>query len=327
MPTVPFQCGFCGQTAEVDSDQLGPQTRCPHCQRTAVAPEPVSGEPSAPFGNDWVAPPPCSSGPVAPRRESLFTVYLLIFLIPYSILVTLGAAWLYYQAQQVIHPLEMLPDWPRDNDPPARQSGTYSRVDDSQPLPERLRVALHATIRVGDLEVTPLQVERRPLVFRYDDPARPPAPSARPALVLTVNVRNLSDHVTFAPNDRFFNRRWRRGAPEANRPYTCLEVGARRFYGGPCPWRPGRRAGADPAEPQYVEGTACRTEVPPGGALALAVCTDPDDPAVLAAVTAAAEPLLWRVQLRRGLVRVRDKAGTATAVVGVTFRKSDIVSE
>jgi hypothetical protein len=258
------------------------------------------------------------------RRESLLTIYLLAFLIPYSILVTCGAIWLYYKAQQAVHPLEMLPDWPRDNEQPARQSGMYYRVDDSGPLPERLRVSLHETIRVGDLKVTPLAVERRPVVYCTDDAARPEKASSRPALVMRLRVQNVSDRVAFCPNDRFFNRQWKKGFPDSSRPYSRLEVGPKRFYGGPCPWHPRRFVG--PSERREVAGSECRTELPPGGETDLIVCTDPDDAEVLDAVAAADGPLLWRVQLRRGLVRVRGRDATATAVIGIAFAKEDIVA-
>jgi hypothetical protein len=36
--------------------------------------------------------------------------------------------------------------------------------------------------------------------------------------------------------------------------------------------------------------------------------------------------LVWRVQVRRGLVRVKDREYPATGVIGVVFKDTDITS-
>jgi hypothetical protein len=165
-------------------------------------------------------------------------------------------------------------------------------------------------------------VERRRVLFCYENAQRERVLSQQDALVLTLEVRNLSPTVSFAPNDLFFNRQWQEGGPAANKPYTCLEVGPKRYYGGPCVWKP--RGGRDHGPREYIEGSEYRTELAPGQTLRFTVCTNPDNSALLPSVDRHVGPLCWRVQLRRGLVRVRDKEGTATAVVGVEFHKADI---
>lgn len=256
-----------------------------------------------------------------PPRNRL-TGYLLAILVPYAILMTLAAIWFFLKSQQTAHPLEALPDWPRDNEPPARSGASFQRVDDSAPLPARLRVALGGTLSIGDLAVTPRNVERRPVLFRYERSARREEQSRNEALLLTLHVRNLSTEGAFAPNDPFFNRKWRDGMPPASRPYTCLEIGKTRFYGGPCEWKP-RRPGTSEVR-EFVAGSEHDRTLGPAAEMDYVVCTDPDNTAVLAAVADHAGALQWRVQLRCGFGRGRLRQDTFTAVIGVDFVSSDV---
>ena len=91
-----------------------------------------------------------------------------------------------------------------------------------------------------------------------------------------------------------------------------------RFFGGPVSWpfRVGRRQ-----VDEEQEGDAA--PLGPGESREYVVCS-PAEPKLLAAVRAAKEPLLWRVQVRRGLIPFRDKEVPVTAVVGVEFRKEDV---
>ena len=54
------------------------------------------------------------------------------------------------------------------------------------------------------------------------------------------------------------------------------------------------------------------------------VCTNPADAEVLKALDDYRGPLLWRVRLRHGLVRIGDREVSASAVVGVKFGAGDI---
>jgi phage FluMu protein Com len=256
------------------------------------------------------------------RRESLLAFYLLVVLVPYSILMTALALWFYYHSHNVVDPMELLPDWPRDNEPPARQGGTFQRLDDAAPLPRRLRVGLGQTLHLGDLEITPQQVRQQRVLFSSENAPHREIRSEREALALTLQVRNRSATATFAPNDLFFNRRWREGSARSQRPYTCLEVGSQRFYGGPCNWRPRQVRPKEPRE--FVAGSLYNQYLEPGAGLTYLICTDPDNAEVLTAVARTTESLLWRVQIRRGLVRIRDRDTTATAVVGIEFASQDI---
>jgi hypothetical protein len=192
----------------------------------------------------------------------------------------------------------------------------YERVRPESPLPDKLRITLGQTIRVGDLEVTPQRVELKRVVFRRPGVAPEPAPDD--SLVLHLLFRNVSPDVVFSPSDPFFDRSWK-GLSSGKRPYTFLDVGSHRLWGGPLPWKPGRRID----EAETIEGQQYRT-VQPGEELSTFVCTDPQDH-VGRILEKYRGDLVWRVQVRRGLVPVKDREYPATAVIGVLFKDSDIV--
>jgi hypothetical protein len=101
-----------------------------------------------------------------------------------------------------------------------------------------------------------------------------------------------------------------------DRPYTFLEVEQApllRFYGGAID------AAGDP-----VEGMTYAKALEPGEKMTTLVCTDPDAD-VKKALRDYHGPWLWRVQVRRGLVQVRDREVSATAVVGIEFTGKDVV--
>jgi hypothetical protein len=140
--------------------------------------------------------------------------------------------------------------------------------------------------------------------------------------VLRLHLRNVSADTTFTPLDNYFDRRWQpgRGPP----PLTVLEMGSQRFYGGPA--ERGPPGGAEPARRQWVEG---RQEIDasglaPGAEADTFVCTDGDDQKVLRELEKFEGKLLWRVQLRRGLVRLGHREVPAAAVIGVEFTPRDV---
>src|SRR5205807_260658 len=101
---------------------------------------------------------------------------LLTFLLPYAVLMTAIAAYLYWKDLQAqgkpppgapatpsnSHPLEMLPD--EGLNPGVRRvlrGNKFPAEGKEAELPPQLRVALGQTLRVGDLEVTPREVRLR----------------------------------------------------------------------------------------------------------------------------------------------------------------------
>jgi hypothetical protein len=244
------------------------------------------------------------------------TIALVIPLISYSILATILVAVLYYQKESIPHPLEEMPDKEGDNVGARR---VEMRVKPDMPLPEKLRVALGQSIQVGDLEVTPLRVEYTKVRFQDREGRR--EESGHPALVLHLQMKNVSDGVAFKPTDPEFLRAWD-DKRLTGMPYTFLEMGPRRFYGGPIRWNasnpPGKRADI------IIEGHDANRELRPGETMTTLVCTN-WDPRLGNHLKEFSGRACWRVQVRRGLVAVKDREVSSTAVIGVEFAKSDII--
>jgi len=248
-------------------------------------------------------------------RSGMFLALVVIPLISYAILSTIAVITLYLRPPQPS--LDYLPDVEGDFQGAKRQkhsSISYERLDPDSPLPERLKIDLKHSIRLGDVEVTPLRVEWGRLRIRHPDMTEDVLPGE--ALLLHLKLKNVSGDVVFSPTDPYFDRQWK--SAQDSKPYTFLEVGKQRLYGGPLPWRPGMRADNRPA----LEGQTYEA-LPPGAQMETFVCTPPSD-AMLAGIVNHQGPLLWRIQVRRGLVHVRESDVPATAVLGVAFQASDI---
>ncbi len=102
-----------------------------------------------------------------------------------------------------------------------------------------------------------------------------------------------------------------------------------RFYGGPTKWRArsgGGGAWRERDAREFIKGTEYNRILKPGEVMEMLVCTDPGNPNITPAVTAATN-LQWRIQLRSGFVEEDDKYGTVTTVIGVAFKASDIKNE
>jgi hypothetical protein len=276
--------------------------------------------------------PPADTDRVAVRRVKeggSGAIIVLIFLIPYALLMTGVAVYFYWNAAQQHHPLEYLPDWPGEHPGATRKgqdkvSSVYERVTPESRLPARLRVGLHKTLRIGSLEVTPERVEKKKIVFCYDPPKYKPEPSQADALVLTLHLRNVSRDEVFYPTDLGFEARW---TPPQPKPYTFLELGSKRFFGGALDWEPtARKPGAKGAAWEYIQGQEFDNQpLQPGAQRDTVVCTDPNDAELMKALQKNPGPMLWRVRLRRGLARYKDREVCVSTVVGVEFSARDII--
>jgi len=247
-------------------------------------------------------------------RGSMFIALVVIPLISYAILATIAVLILYLRPPQPS--LEYLPDVEGDLQGARRQkhsSTSYERLDPDAPLPDRLKIDLKHSLRLGDVEVTPLRVEWSPLKIRHPDLTED---LLGEALVLHLKLKNVSQDVAFSPTDPYFDRQWK--STQDSKPYTFLEIGKERIVGGPLPWQAGRRLDERPV----LEGQVYQV-LPPGAQIETFVCTPPGD-VTIDRLAELKEPLLWRVQVRRGLVHVGARDVPATAVVGVEFRSADI---
>lgn len=282
------------------------------------------------------------SRPVRPiQRGNPWLVPLLILpLVSYSILVTILLAMAYLK-QPPPHPLEMM----RDDDginPPARRTGK-ERVQRIHPwgirpkldVPPKLRVKLGESLILGDrligdqLQVKPLAAELRKVMI-YTEGFPRPDPSPAETLVLHLELKNVSSDVAFYPLDSYFNRRFS-SKFEENVPFTYLEKGNKRFYGGAAKFRTKRDPGEslelygvdddlDKKLPQHTE-----KELMPGEKFRTFVACNADDSEVAEALANYDGPLLYRIRLRRGLVTFKEQEVSASVVVGVEFTGKDVM--
>jgi hypothetical protein len=282
--------------------------------------------PAAPADESAAAGPP-SSGIVAPpptvRAAPRGGGWLLPVLGIYSVMATLSmiamvAVAMMAQKQQD-DMLERLPD---EGDHPgashSQQKPGPKRIDFKtiplHRLPDRLRVPLGKSITVGDLKLTPQKVELRRIKVQVDHYT--PDESTDDSLVLWLDLENVSRDVVFRPLDACFNRKWQ-GSYESGMPFTYLEVGNQKFYGGPCEW-PTKDHHVKVLDQDYDQVLG------PGETMHTFVCTNPLDH-VGAALAGYRGQLVYRVRFRRGLVRLlHGGEASATAVIGVTFSPQDV---
>lgn len=270
--------------------------------------------------------------PTTASADARWSGLALSIVVPYAICVTLIAGWLYYQKRQKAgtdHPLANIPDILGEYEP-ARRIIVGRRLDRlpdvDNPLPPELLVRLGETREIGDLQVTPEKVERRRIdihtVFTNGETQinRPKAE----ALVLHLRLKNCSPDVWFHPTDPAFVRKYqpRRSAP---RPYTQIIADGYRSYGGPIEWSPPRERSH--IRRMFVAGQEHDDQpLAPGEERRTIICSDPADEQLWRSVQRhdRPEPIVWRVQLRRGLVHFQDRDWSVCAVVGVQFQPNDV---
>lgn len=262
---------------------------------------------------------------------SLWWLYTLVLpLISYAILSTVLIVILWNKSATVrVDPLEAMPDVNGDTPGVRPGGGGNQRMNwlppeefNNIPIAPHRKVALGDTLKVGDLEIKPLKVEQK-IVKVFVENAVNPEPCGNASLVLTMRLRNISSKWAFTPLDNYFDRKVRPGNPK---PLTLVEFSGKRFYGGPATWYPRVRSSKRREDRQWLDGRSNFDErgLAPGEAKDTFVCTDGDDGNVVQALLDRDGPLLWRVQLRRGVVQVGKALKPATTVIGVEFTKKQI---
>jgi hypothetical protein len=216
---------------------------------------------------------------------------LMILLVPYALVSTGVIAWLLWtHPRKPPHPLEWLIDQqPADGGP--------KQIKHDLPLTEKQKTSLRQPIEVGGVvEVTPLSIELAP---------------AGDQIVLGLKVRNISQDLRFNPLPQSFL------VPMG---YTFLEFGTHRIYGGRLAWqragslRQRLRARLREAEEGPFAGVLL-----PGEEMLVTLTTSPRDEATVRKIVDHRGLLLWRLEVRRGLVEVRGQPLSATAVIGIEF--------
>jgi hypothetical protein len=250
-------------------------------------------------------------------RSGLFLAVVVLPLISYSILATIAVIILYLRPAQPS--LEYLPDLEGDLKGVKSQKKTsmsYERLSPDSDLPERLWVALGGTIRLGDVEVTPKKVELRPIQIRHAGADAETEAADKQSLVLHIEYKNVSDDLVFSPTDPYFDRRWKPSQPA--KPYNFVDLDGKKLYGGALAWS----AGHSLEKRDAVVGQTYRY-LEPGQISSTIVCTDPEDEAG-GLIEAQKGLIRWRVQLRRGPVRLDGRSISTTGVIGVKFSKEQI---
>ena len=260
------------------------------------------------------------AAPAGAGGAMLFKIGFFV-LLPYALLMTgLAVYGLFFKTAKVEtgHPLSTIPDNFGEFPPAERRKVGKLGVPLDGPLPPELKVALGEKLQVGAVEVEPVRVEVRPLkiVTTAKTGDERVERVTRPAVVLQLKVRNISDDLTIHPMDPAFTRLARPG----DQPATGLIVGNQAFWGGAIGWPPANsRIGREYEEGQEADAAPLR----PGESREYVVFSD-TNPKVVKAVQEAREGLLWRVQIRRGFVTYLGKDVPVTAVFGVEFRSADV---
>jgi len=299
----------------------------------SVAPAPTEwstpGVP-APEQDGMQAPQPITSRP-APQSAAgtnMILVYALVFLGPYALFMTGIAIYFYSQSKQQIHPLELLPD---DGEPKAVKGQpsarrVVDRIQATAELPPQLKVPLGQKIRIGDLEVTPEKIEAKTIAYKtWGNLSDATKATEGESLVLHLHLKNVSKDTSFRPVDPYWERKWEEDDPKrGTMPYTYLSANNHN-YGGVLPWDARiRRAPNGRLIGELLEGQEENQKIlKPGEEMRTIIATLPDKdlPRTLGRVK---EPMVWRVQLRRGLVEHKGKEISTTAVVGVDFDMSKV---
>jgi hypothetical protein len=301
------------------------------------------GDAAADFGGATALAPPATTHAdqdPSPRRVSVRepappTPAFAWIMLAYAVVATLLAGFFGYKYLTAgpagDHPFKAMPDVLREYDPAKKRQVSFQGLPSPKlDVPPDLRVKLGDVLTVGDLEVRPTAVERKRLDCTTEpEVGDPKTRSIGESLVLTLRVKNLSADTVFRPNDPAFNRA---ADPPQPAPYTALEINGS-FFHGIFKWPPepgtrkefvvGHEADQNPLNPGEERDTWA-TAAPHGVRVAV------DD--VMRVVKEDLKPtdwLLWRVQLRRGLVRARGPDGadmdvSATTVIGVEFQKDQI---
>ena len=315
------------------------------------SPQPTAQEP-LPLPVTPMFQQPFTPDPPAPREKArsggggmgLFLPLVVLPLVLYAVGMTAAVVFLYSRLTSVptnANPFEQMPDV--DGDDPGvklkKLTLRFGKQDALAELPPRQVIGLKETLQIGDLEVTPLKVERREVrIFdeRQGADGKPePLPSA--PLVLTLRVKNCAEDYRFTPMDNFFDRHW--SGKSGSTPLTILLAGTQPFFGGPAKWVPQKRDTKRREFREWLEGRSNGDPrgLGPGESTETFVCTDGGDEATTKYLFGetlegrkVGKPysgnLLWRVQLRRGLITLGGKRYPATCVIGVRFTSRDYLA-
>ncbi|MSQ93987.1 MAG: hypothetical protein EXR98_05455 [Gemmataceae bacterium] len=337
MEIVQLQCGNCQQLMAIGVEHLGGQVQCPHCQAVvqtqAAAPAPAPNMQlelrertfSGAAASDVVlgnAPAPqveMPPGPIPPDvsvdtpaanpeftkfksrpvySSGVFSLIALIFLVPYAIVMTAFVVYLvFFVSKSAYDPLDVLRD--PVNNPKGGAPRKVMQVDHKHPLAAHLKTTFGKPIQIGDLLVT---FERASLTDEGD-------------LRLFLRAKNVSTNTAFEPmNEAFVHAK-------GGELYTYLESKSNTT---------GRLFGAYLDYHKNLQGTddaVGSAVLSPKDEILIVLKTEPHYKKQIAQIAKATDSYTWRIQVRRGFVKVDGKNVSATAVIGVEFSSAEIGRE
>ncbi len=290
------------------------------------------------------APPPSSEqeAPAArePRRtqrpptadEGKGSNAFAIILLAYGLLMTIAAGVFGYlsfsRSSEPEHPFKAIPDVYGEYEKANRKQTSFKWMPDAKAeVPADLRVKMGDELVVGDLSVKPVSVGVLLETNVVDEYVSGPDKDRNigNTLLLTLKVKNLSDDVTFYPTDPAFLRELGAKKDEKTGPYTALQINREMYY-GPFSWPPSGNV-----RKQYIKGQESNEKpLKPHEERDIFVTVAPKQSVVRELDRVPVDQtLLWRVQLRRGMVKYKDDSGkdgeiSATTVIGVTFTRKQI---
>ena len=216
------------------------------------------------------------------------------------------------------HPLSTIPDNFGEFDPVSRKKVSLNnQIKLDGPLPASQVATLGGKIEIGQLAIEPVKVEIRPLTVVSESQAEKQSERRAKALVMHLKITNSSPDLPIFPMDPAFTRKARIDDRE---PATRLVLGNKTFFGGAIEW-PLISTKVKRKYEQEQEKDAIALK--PGESRDYVVFTD-SDPQIVKAASESNDTILWRVQVRRGLVEFKGKDVPASAIIGVEFKASDI---
>ena len=208
---------------------------------------------------------------------------ILVLLASYASALTLAILWLGLSGRWSSHRPEADPDVFSIH--PGIRADHSRRVDRPEPLAPGRSTALGEPIRLGSLELTPLDIAARPVTLEYQrvDGRREVRRGGEDALWLRLRLRNVSEDLVFAPLDEAFLRE-----PDQGLPVCFIELGdLERIYTYPLA-----------VESEWaIEGQEFR-DLKPGEVFEAEVVSRPD------ALDRLTGPATWRLRVRTGLDRL-----------------------
>ena len=245
------------------------------------------------------APVPASAGDEdeTPARGVSWPMVLLA---SYASAVTIGLVWVLWTGRTLSEPgtADLSPASDARPDPGHRAS--RSRRTDARPaVPAAHVVELGRSLRLGQVEVTPLSVSRGPVMLERSLAGAESKSGGVDALKLRIRVRNVSPDRLLAPFDEAYLREREPGAPD-----SFIETAP-----GHAPIEPFPLA----VESEWsIRGQEFR-ELKPGETLETLVVSAPD------AASLVTPEMCWRIRLRTDINHTDD--------LGVRFRADDIRAE